>query len=131
MRDSILLSMASGEAVLRDLSWMSEFQPSGSLEHKFNNLQLAAIGKMNLRKSMHTYEQRLLEVEHSSFTPLVLSATGGMARQATSGLLRISCLPTSGTIRTAQLYVGYVVAWPSHYFDLPYSASMDPKPALP
>ena len=40
----------------------------------------------------HAYEQRLLEVEHSSFTPLVLSATGGMARQVT-----IPCLPTSGT----------------------------------
>ncbi len=29
------------------------------------------------------YEQRIREVEHSSFTPLVMSATGGMANQAT------------------------------------------------
>ena len=30
------------------------------------------------------YEQRVREVEHSSFTPLVLSATGGMANEATT-----------------------------------------------
>ena len=29
------------------------------------------------------YEQRVREVEHASFTPLVMSATGGMANQAT------------------------------------------------
>ena len=29
------------------------------------------------------YEQRVREVEHASFTPLVLSATGGIANQAT------------------------------------------------
>ena len=29
-----------------------------------------------------TYEQRICEVEHSSFTPLVLSATGGMVTEA-------------------------------------------------
>ena len=29
------------------------------------------------------YEQRVREVEHASFTPLVLSATGGMAKEAT------------------------------------------------
>ncbi len=30
-----------------------------------------------------TYESRVREVEHASFTPLVMSATGGMAKQAT------------------------------------------------
>ena len=29
------------------------------------------------------YQQRIQEVEHSSFTPLVLSATGGMGNEAT------------------------------------------------
>ena len=35
-----------------------------------------------MEKRRH-YEERILEVEHASFTPLVLSATGGMARSAT------------------------------------------------
>ena len=29
-----------------------------------------------------TYKQRIQETEHSSFTPLVFAATGGMGRQA-------------------------------------------------
>ena len=35
------------------------------------------------------YEQRVREVEHASFTPLVLSATGGMANEAS--FLRKTC----------------------------------------
>ena len=39
------------------------------------------------------YEQRVREVEHASFTPLVLSATGGMANEATVFYKRLaSCL---------------------------------------
>ena len=45
------------------------------------------------------YEQRIREVEHSSFTPLVFSATGGMANEATAFYKRLaSCLATSSTI---------------------------------
>ena len=36
----------------------------------------------NIKK--RTYEQRVREVEHASFTPLVLSASGGMASEATT-----------------------------------------------
>ena len=47
----------------------------------------------NLKKNQ--YESRLREVEHSSFTPLVLSATGGMAHEATIFYKRLaSCLAT-------------------------------------
>ena len=39
------------------------------------------------------YEQRVREVEHASFTPLVLSATGGLANEATVFYKRLaSCL---------------------------------------
>ena len=41
------------------------------------------------------YEQRVREVEHTSFTPLVLSATGGIASEATVFYKRLaSCLAT-------------------------------------
>ena len=40
-----------------------------------------------------SYEQRIREVEHSSFTPLVLSATGGTAVEATTFYKRLAvCL---------------------------------------
>ena len=35
------------------------------------------------RLKKRAYEQRVREIEHASFTPLVLSATGGFAREAT------------------------------------------------
>ena len=47
------------------------------------------------------YEQRIREIEHSSFTPLVLSATGGMANEANTFYKRLaSCL----TIKRDQSY---------------------------
>ena len=38
----------------------------------------------NEEEKKGTYEQRILEVEHSIFTPLVFSATGGMAKQCST-----------------------------------------------
>ena len=38
------------------------------------------------------YEQRIREVEHTSFTPLVFSATGGMAKQATTFYKRLASM---------------------------------------
>ena len=38
------------------------------------------------------YEQRILEVEQSTFTPLIFSATGGMAKQCTTFYKRLASL---------------------------------------
>ena len=38
---------------------------------------------INERVEKRTYDQRVLEVDHGSFTPLVFSATGGMSRETT------------------------------------------------
>ena len=38
------------------------------------------------------YEQCIREVEHSTFTPLVFSATGGMAKQSTTFYKRLASL---------------------------------------
>ena len=38
------------------------------------------------------YEQRVREVEHSTFNPLVFSATGGMAKQSTTFYKRLASL---------------------------------------
>ena len=43
-------------------------------------------------KKKRLYEQRIREVEFASFTPLVLSATGGMAKQATIFYKRLASL---------------------------------------
>ena len=38
------------------------------------------------------YEQRVREVEHVFFSPLVLSAAGGMANEASDNFLQEACL---------------------------------------
>jgi len=44
----------------------------------------AAVYRKHELEKKRAYQQRIQEVEHSSFTPLVLSATGGMGNEATT-----------------------------------------------
>ena len=41
------------------------------------------ITSMSKKREGNNYDQRVHEVEHATFTPLVLSTTGGMGRAAT------------------------------------------------
>ena len=62
--------------------------------HASSNRHPRCYRKHKLEKKRH-YEQRVREVEHASFTPLVLSATGGMANEATVFYKRLAfCLAT-------------------------------------
>ena len=44
------------------------------------------------KEKKRTYEQRIIDLEHSSFTPLVLSSTGGLGPAATSTYKRLATL---------------------------------------
>ena len=44
----------------------------------------------NEREKKRAYNQRVLEIEHGSFTPLVFSATGGMGRECTKFISRLA-----------------------------------------
>ena len=56
-----------------------------------NQTTFACYGKHE-REKKRAYEQRIREVEHSSFTPLVLSAAGGMGREATCFYKRLASM---------------------------------------
>ena len=57
--------------------------------------RLASCYRKHELQKKRQYEQRAREVEHASFTPLVLSTTGGMANGATTFYKRLaSCLAT-------------------------------------
>ena len=56
------------------------------------NLVPAAAYRKHEREKKRAYEQQVREVEHSSFTPLVLSATGGMGNEATNFYKRLATL---------------------------------------
>ena len=54
------------------------------------NMTLSASYRKHEREKKRAYDQRIREVEHSSFTPLVLAATGGMGNEATSFYKRLA-----------------------------------------
>ncbi len=47
------------------------------------------------------YEQRIIEVEHATFTPIVLSASGGLAKGATIFFKRLATMLTEKWDRTS------------------------------
>ena len=50
------------------------------------------------------YESRVREVEYASFTPLVMSATGGMAKQATAFHMHLASL-LANKREASQMYI--------------------------
>ncbi len=48
--------------------------------------------KKHEREKKISYEQRVREIEYVSFTPLVMSTTGGMGREATTFYKRLASL---------------------------------------
>ena len=80
-------------------------------------------------KKKRQWEQRVREVEHASFTPLVLSATGGMANEATTFYKRLaSCLATKWD--QLQQCLGYAADLSSPCYGQLYNASGVLVPAL-
>ena len=53
------------------------------------NTTIPALFKANERAKRRSYEQRVIEVEHGSFTPLVFAATGGMGPATTTFYKRL------------------------------------------
>ena len=56
------------------------------------NQGLSGMYRTHERAKKRAYEQRIQEVEHSSFTPLVLSANGGMGNEALTFYRRLASL---------------------------------------
>ena len=76
------------------------FHPNAPSNH---SRRLPAAYKKHEDEKKRTYGQRILEVEHDVFTPLVLSTTGGMGREA-------------------QTFYKHLADMLSHKRDVPYSS---------
>ena len=57
--------------------------------------QLSSCYRKHEQIKKRAYEQRIREVEHASFTPLVISATGGLANEASTFYKRLASLLAS------------------------------------
>ena len=57
--------------------------------------QLSSCYRKHEQVKKRAYEQRIREVEHASFTPLVISATGGLASEASTFYKRLASMLAS------------------------------------
>ena len=75
-----------GEKTYFDVRVFNPYAPSNK------NQTPSACYRKHKREKKRAYDQRVREVEHSSFTPLVFSATGGMGREATCFYKRLASM---------------------------------------
>ncbi len=68
--------------------------PICTIQQEFNHHMLLRNHKNQKKRA---YDQKVRDVEHSTFTPLVMSATGGLARQAVAFYKHLASLLSSKT----------------------------------
>ena len=81
--------MDYGEADSRKLIWTLE---SSTLSHHPTDIATSQHATVETRTRKREYKQRILEIEHASFSPIVMSCTGGLGRSATSTYKRLASL---------------------------------------
>ena len=57
---------------------------------RYSNKEIAKTYEINEKEKKKQYNERILQVEHGTFTPLVMSATGGMGRECQKFYTRLS-----------------------------------------
>ena len=73
----------------------------------YRNMQLPSAYRLHERQKQRSYDQRIREVEHGSFTPRVFSTSGGMGKCASVTYKRIATLLST---KREQTY-GATIAW--------------------
>ena len=57
---------------------------------RYMNQEISKTYEVNEREKKKLYNERILQIEHGSFTPLVMSATGGMGRECKKFYARLA-----------------------------------------
>ena len=60
------------------------------LAKRYGNMELMKCYTLNEKEKKKAYNNRIIEVEHGTLTPLVFSATGGMSRECRKFYSRLS-----------------------------------------
>ena len=81
------------------------FNPNAHTNRKFS---LEACYKHHEKIKKRTYEQRITEIEHGSFTPLVFSTSGGMGKLAQTFYKRLASLLAEKRQTTYQAMMGWL-----------------------
>ena len=82
----------------------------------FRDIPLAKCYKRCEQQKKRAYEERIREVEHGSFTPLIFSTQGGMSKETTTMYKRLASLlsskrsePYSRTINWIRCRIGFAL----------------------
>ena len=59
---------------------------------RYAKQELSKTYQLNEKEKKRLYNERIMQVEHGTFTPLVMSATGGMGRESSKFHSRLSDL---------------------------------------
>ena len=81
-----MVSGGRSERAFVDVRVFNPFAPSNAA------ISLSACYKKHENSKKRAYGQRIREIEHASFTPVVMSATGGLAHEATCFYKRLVSL---------------------------------------
>ena len=81
-----MVSGGRSERAFVDVRVFNPFAPSNAAS------SLSACYKKHENSKKRAYGQRIREIEHASFTPVVMSATGGLAHEATYFYKRLASL---------------------------------------
>ena len=68
---------------------MRIFNPTAT---RYSNQSLAKSYEVNEKEKKKAYGERIFQIEHGSFTPIVMSATGGMARESKKFFSRLAAM---------------------------------------
>ena len=60
------------------------------MARRYESQELSKAYEIKEREKKRQYNERILEVEHGSFTPLIMTALGGMGREASKCYSRLS-----------------------------------------
>ena len=93
-----------GDRHQRVFFYVRVFHPNAP---SYRNMQLPSAYRLHERQKQRSYDQRIKEVEHGSFTPLVFSTSGGMGKCASVTYKRIATLLST---KREQTY-GATIAW--------------------
>ena len=85
-------------------------------------VSLNSVYRRHEQEKKRQYEQRVREVQHSTFTPLVMSTTGGMGKAAATFYKRLASMlsekrdaPYSETLRWIRCRLGFALATVLHH----------------
>jgi len=81
------------------------------------SLQLDSCSKRHEQEKRRAYDQRVREVEHGSFTPLVFNTGGGMGRSATVAYKRLTSLLSTKHQQPYSITMGWLRCWLSFFCD--------------